>query len=73
MCILAVNDDGDFNIMADLEPDAKDTPVFWAQIDRLAFPEAERAPSVGYAERSIDPPPDPKQRPDSARAPPLYI
>ena len=73
VCILAVNDDGDFDIVADLEPDVEDTSVFWAQVDRLALPEAERAPSIGYAERSIDPPPDPNQRPDSARAPPFYI
>ena len=72
VCILAVNDEGDFDIVADLEPDVEDTSFFWVQIDRIALPEAERAPSVGYAERSIDPPPDPNQRPDSARAPPLY-
>jgi hypothetical protein len=73
VCILAVNDDGDFDILADLEPDAEDTSFFWAQIDRLALPEAKRAPPVGYAERTIDPPPDPHQRLDSARAPPFYI
>ena len=73
VCILAVNDDGDFDIVADLEPDVEDTSLFWVQIERLALPEAERAPSVDYAERSIDPPPDPNQRPDAARAPPLYI
>ena len=73
VCILAVNDEGDFDIVADLKPDVEDTSVFWVQIDRLALPEAERAPSVDYADRSIDPPPDPHQRPDAARAPPLYI
>jgi len=73
VCILAVNDDGDFDILADLEPDVEDTFFFWAQIDCLALPEAKRAPSVGYAESSIDLPPDPNQRPDAARAPPLYI
>ena len=73
VCILAVNDEGDFDIVADLEPDAEDTSFFSAQIDRLALPEAERAPSTDYAERSIDPPPDPNQRPDAARAPPFYI
>jgi len=73
VCILAVNDDGDFDILADLKPDAEDTSFFWAQIDRLALPEAKRAPPVGYAERTIDPPPDPHQRLDSARAPPFYI
>ena len=73
VCVLAVNNDGDLDIVADLEPDVEDTSVFWAQIDRLALPEAERAPSVDYAERSIDPPPDPNKRPDAARAPPFYI
>ena len=69
VCILAVNNDGDFDIVADVE----DTSFLWTQIDCLALPEAELAPSVGYAERSIDPPPDPNQRPDAARAPPLNI
>ena len=73
VCILAVNDDGDFDIVADLEPDVEDTSFFWVRIDRLAIPKAEPAPSVEYAERSIDPPPDPNHRPDSARAPPHYI
>lgn len=73
VCILAANNDGDLDIVADLEADAKDMSFFWAQIDHLALPEAERAPSVDYIERSIDPPPDPNQRPDAARAPPLYI
>ena len=73
VCVLAVNNDGDLHIVADLEPDVEETSFFWAQVDRLALPEAERAPSLGYAKRSIDPPLDPNQRPDSARAPPLYI
>lgn len=73
VCILAVNDDGELGLLADLEPDMKDMSFFWAQIDRLALPEADHVPSVDYAERSIDPPPDPHQRPDAARAPPLYI
>ena len=73
VCILAVNDDSDFDIVADLEPDVEDTSDFWAQVDSLTLPEAVRAPSIDYAERSIDPPLDPNQRPDSARAPPLYI
>lgn len=73
VCILAANNDGDFDIVADLEPDVDDTSFFWAQIDRLALPEANLAPSVDYAERSFEPPPNPYQRPDSARAPPLYI
>lgn len=73
VCILAVNNDGDFDMLADLEPDVEDTSVFWAQIDRLALPEAKRAPSVGYAERSIDPPLAPNQLHDYARAPPFYI
>jgi len=73
VCILAVNNDGDFDIVADLEPDVEDTPFFSAQIDNLALSEAKTAPSTEYAKRSIDPPPDPNQRPDAARAPPLYI
>ena len=73
VCILAANNDGDFDMVADLESDVEDTSFFWIQIDRVALPKAERAPSVEYAERSIDPPPNPIQRPDSARAPPLYI
>lgn len=72
VCILAANNDGDLDIVADLEPDAKDMSFFWAQIDRLALPEADLAPLIAYAERVSDPPPDPHQRPDSARAPPLY-
>ena len=72
ICILAVND-GDFDIVADLEPDVEDTSFFWVRIDRLAIPKAEPAPSVEYVLRSIDPPSDPNQRPDSARAPPQYI
>jgi len=34
ICILAVNDEGDFDIVADLEPDVEDTSFLWAQIDR---------------------------------------
>lgn len=71
VCILAVNDDGDFDMVADLEADVEDTPFFSAQIDRLALLEVERAPSLNYAEKSIDPPPNPHQRPASARAPPF--
>lgn len=73
VCILAVNDEGDFDSVADLEPETKDMSFFWVQIDRLALPEGEHAPSVDYTESSIDPPSGPEARPDAARAPPLNI
>ncbi|MEP4051085.1 MAG: hypothetical protein ABJN22_02455 [Litorimonas sp.] len=73
VCVLAVNDDGNADILVNKTSDAEDTGSFWVQLDRLALPEPEPAPSVEYAERSIDPPPDPNRRPDLARAPPLYI
>ena len=73
VCILAANDDGDADTLVDKASDSEDTGSFWVQLYRLALPEPELAPSVEYAERSIDPPPGPDRRPDSARAPPLYI
>lgn len=73
VCILAVNDEGDFDGVADLEPETKGVSFFWVQIDRLALPEGEHAPSVDDTESSIDPSPGPDIRPDAARAPPLYI
>lgn len=73
VCILAVNDEGDIDISVDETSDGQDTASFWIRLDRLALPEPKPAPSVDYAERLIAPPPDPKLRPDCARAPPNYI
>jgi len=72
VCILVANDDRDTDISADQNSDAEFAASFWWQLDRLALSETEPAPSVELSERSIDPPPDPNQRLDSARAPPFH-
>ena len=70
---MAVNEDVDFEIAVERNSDVEETSFFWVQLDRLALPEPQPAPSVEYVLRSIDSPPDLNQRPDSARAPPQYI
>jgi hypothetical protein len=73
VCILAANDDRDADISAYQNSEAEFAASFWWQLDRLALPETQPAPSVEFVKRSIDPPPDPNQRLDSARAPPGHI
>jgi len=70
---LAVNQDIDFEIAEDQNSDLEDMTSFWIQLNRLALPEPETAPSIEYAEISIEPPPDPNLAPDCARAPPIYL
>lgn len=73
VCILAVNDKGDFSVEIDQNADTTDSVIWWVQLDRLALPATAPVPSMTYAIRLTDPPPDPDLRPDSARAPPIYI
>ena len=73
VCLLAVSDEGDSEIKESLEPKIDGVPIFFTRFNKLALLEFEQALSSRVMDRSIDPPPDLKRRPDAARAPPIYI
>lgn len=74
VCILAVSDDEDFDLVAEADSDNTESlTIWWVQLDRLALPEPKSAPSFLHGNKSIQPPPVFHRRPDAARAPPLYI
>ena len=72
VCILAVEDDNYFDLTVEVNDDP-DVSVIWTQLDKLALPEPGLAPGVKSTHRSVDPPPEPRQRPSAARAPPLLL
>ena len=72
VCILVVEDDNYFDLTVEVNDDP-DVSVIWTQLDKLALPEPGLAPGVKSTHRSVDPPPEPRQRPSAARAPPLLL
>lgn len=70
ICVLAVNDEGDLNIVLDFGF-YDDVAEKWAtQYNYSALLGSKDVPSPVYNDLSIHPPPSPNLRPDAARAPP---
>ena len=72
VCILAIQDDGEFDLKTD-QNDNQDITTLWIDFGGLALPESDPAPQYTHVLRSLYPPPKPYQQADKSRAPPLHI
>ena len=72
VCILAIQDDGEFDLKTDQNHN-QDITTLWIDFSGLALPESDPAPQYTHVLRSLYPPPKPYQQADKARAPPLHI
>ena len=74
VCILAGKTDESFDFKIHPNSDDNDIQTYrWVKLKHLALPAPISAPKLWHGSKFIDPPPEHHQRPDAARAPPLYM